>query len=257
MMPAPLVVSGSRVYFPSDGAVAACPKDGCSGNPTLFTSSGIASGMAVDTMNVYFAQYYQGVASECALAGCGNGQVTLESSGGPFGIVVDSANVYWTNIGGSVATCPIGGCNGAPTTLWMGQPGSTQADSRFIAVDDDNVYWVDDQPDYSGQVMQCPKRGQNDAGIVLANDRNQPTGIAVDEANVYWTEWGLDIIDGGGWQAAPGQVVACAKGGCDDSPNVVAANQGNPVAIAVDANNVYWTVLGLEDDQGEVLMVSK
>jgi hypothetical protein len=65
--------------------------------------------------------------------------------------------------------------------------------------------------------------------VILASAQGAPSGIAVDPANVYWTN-GRD-----------GTVMECAIGGCNGHPTPLASNQNMPGAIVVDATNVYWT----------------
>jgi hypothetical protein len=59
---------------------------------------------------------------------------------------VDSTNVYWTDNGdvgqanGSVLTCPLAGCAGAPKVLAAGE-----LNPFGIAVDSTRIYWVNEQ----------------------------------------------------------------------------------------------------------------
>jgi hypothetical protein len=55
-----------------------------------------------------------------------------------------------------------------------------------------------------------------------------PGVLTVDATNVYF--------DGG-----QGQVMACAKSGCANSPTTLAINQGTLGGIVSDGTNVYWT----------------
>jgi hypothetical protein len=60
-----------------------------------------------------------------------------------------------------------------------------------------------------------------------------PWGIAIEGADVYWVNMG---------EAQQGSVVKAPKSG--GAPVTLASNQVNPVSIAVDAQNVYWTTSG-------------
>jgi hypothetical protein len=62
---------------------------------------------------------------------------------------------------------------------------------------------------------------------VLASGEKQPIGIAVDDTNVYWTNF-----------VPNGDVKKCDKNNC--APTTIASGQGVPVGIAVDSANVYW-----------------
>ena len=81
--------------------------------------------------------------------------------------------------------------------------------------------------------MQCAKSDCQNTRILLASGRTNPSGIAVDGANVYWREQ---------------NIYRCAIGGCDGTPTLVATATSPgfsyDAAIAVDATRVYWTQLG-------------
>jgi hypothetical protein len=65
--------------------------------------------------------------------------------------------------------------------------------------------------------------------VVLTSGQDLPTGIAVDETNVYWVNY------------FGGTVVTIPKGG--GAPVILAEKQDSPRAVAVDATHVYWTNL--------------
>jgi len=161
------------------------------GNPsTLASSQGGVGGIALDAINVYWADSGSGTVMMLPLDG---GTPTTLASGQatPFGVAVDGDNVYWTNCGnnpceygsgGSIMKCAIGGCGGAPTTLAAGQGSPPN-----IAVRAGVVYW----PNYSGAaVMSVPASGG--APATLAAGLGSPWDIAVDGTSVYWT----DVSDG-------------------------------------------------------------
>jgi hypothetical protein len=64
----------------------------------------------------------------------------------------------------------------------------------------------------------------------LASGQASPAGIAVDAANVYWTDQATGQNDGAVMQLALGS----------HTPMVIAREQTNPGGIAVDAHDVYW-----------------
>ncbi|MGB7809826.1 MAG: hypothetical protein WBP56_01705 [Polyangia bacterium] len=68
------------------------------------------------------------------------------------------------------------------------------------------------------------------APTTLASGQNNPHGVAIDAANIYWTA------------NYTGTVVKVPIGG--GTPTTLASGQNNPARIAVDATSVYWTNYG-------------
>jgi hypothetical protein len=95
---------------------------------------------------------------------------------------------------------------------------------------------------------------------VLVSHQPTPAGIALDDAYVYWVDLGTysasdagsdapsgDDSDGGadaGTTSGPyvgGRIERCAKAGCGDSPQLLAAGTWNGMSkLAVDGTSVYW-----------------
>jgi hypothetical protein len=100
-----------------------------------------------------------------------------------------------------------------------------QAAPELIAVDSTSVYLAGIA---SGTVVKVPTAGGTP--VTLACGQDQPSGIAVEAGQVYWTN-----------QGQGGEVVSAPVGG--GTPTTLASGQGAPFAIAVDATNVYWANL--------------
>jgi hypothetical protein len=96
-----------------------------------------------------------------------------------------------------------------------------------LAVDAAAVYWTwVDFGALDGGVLSVPLEGGPTAALTSGW---MALGIAIDEANVYWTD-----------SANPdGKVVRIAKGG--GAPTTLATGQPWAHGVAVDATHVYWT----------------
>jgi hypothetical protein len=71
--------------------------------------------------------------------------------------------------------------------------------------------------------------GCDGAGTVLAAKRKHPTGLAIDDANVYWAEGG--------------SLYACAKSGCGQHPTTLLSFANKGIAsVAVDEADVYFVL---------------
>jgi hypothetical protein len=164
-------------------------------------------------------------------------------------IAIDQANVYWTthaDLGGSgdagppsgaILRTPIGG--GAIVTMVSGI-----AALAGIAVDDANLYWLDDGPPDSnryadntnGAVMRMPLDGG--APLTLASGQNWPQSIVVDSANVYWTNGGASTSSLS-W-SSNGAVLSMPT---DGGPvTVLAGNQTETGALVLGDDEVFWIV---------------
>ncbi|MGO9834076.1 MAG: hypothetical protein ACLP1X_07675 [Polyangiaceae bacterium] len=104
-----------------------------------------------------------------------------------------------------------------------------------IALDDDNVYWMNlgtystQTKSYSGaQLMKCAKAGCGNAPTVLASGPwNGSTRLAVSSGNVYWATQNL--------------LLSCATDGCvSEGPTVLWAGDLAPTDVAVGAASIYF-----------------
>jgi hypothetical protein len=115
-------------------------------------------------------------------------------------------------------TAPITG--GAPTIL---SPGLLGGDPEDVAVDGSYAYWTVAAD--SGFVMRTPLIGG--ASLAIASEQPAPSAIAIDSANVYWTnmhDWSLRRVG--------------INGG--DVTQVDTANT-DANGVAVNTAYVYWT----------------
>jgi hypothetical protein len=127
-----------------------------------------------------------------------------------------------------------------------------------IAVDATHVYYatVGASGPTDGAVYAVPL-GTVDggAGTVLAAQQSNPTVMAVDAQNVYWTNNGTTVQPDAG--APNGTVMRCAVPACGGGPQLVASGLNHPRGIALDAENVYWTSYGTGQNDGAVMKCPK
>jgi hypothetical protein len=158
-------------------------------------------------------------------------------------IVVDQSgtSVYWTIGGaaGGVFTKPFSGGNAV-------QLSGGDNDPQGVAVDQNNVYWVDTGSDALGQrtligVSLTYPIPPNDSGAAV----NEPIAIAVNPTtptNLYWVDY------------LAGTVNQMPIGG--GTIKTLATGRDHPIAIAVDATTVYWVDYGSQPGTGSVSKVS-
>jgi Ca2+-binding RTX toxin-like protein len=175
----------------------------------------------------------------------------IDSGSDPLGLAVDSSHVYWTNhTTGNIARADLGSWDVGPTNinraLIRGNPGPWG-----LAVDDTHIYWANYRNDTIGRanldgsgldynfiVNATP--GSNSEDPASSPDFG-PTGVAVDDRHVYWTNT----------PSSPGAAtIGRAFLPDPNDPNGVPTNiepsfiplpDQVPEGLAVDSTSVYWT----------------
>ena len=176
--------------------IASAPPSGAQPPATLLSLDGgyLFEDVRVHDGTMFFVSF-EGVMT-CPTSGCADATLFAKGSPATGGLALDDVNVYWANryaasTGGAatVESCPLAGCQGAPTVIATGL-----ADDHFraIATDGVNVYWTDFA---EGTISKCPVTGCAGAPTLLASGQLGPEQIAVDETSVYWTTAGTPNFD--------------------------------------------------------------
>ena len=173
---------------------------------------------------------------KAALSG-GTPETVASGQSTPTRIVATGGNVYWVNAGTQANNYSDGSImslvGGEFTTI-----ARSQNNVVSLAVDSKYAYWA------AGRNRTRCRRLDNESGLAsgtdpvsLAKGRVHPIAIALDASNIYWVEqgtsdWGSPVSDG--------NVMKLAFDADASAMQTLASSQPSPMAIAVDANNVYY-----------------
>ncbi len=224
-----VVATPSGVYWAADGTVF-----GASGNivATLRTAT---SSVTADVTSIY--------------SGTANGIVRLPLDGGApttlatgdtavSDLAVDATTIYWASTGLSMeGPSPVNGlfseplAGGAISTLVPMDDFGGHLDGVPIALDDADLYWLDDDNDGGlVSVRRVPKGGGAITTFVSPTNTVSHSELVLDSTHVY-------VI------GTAGSLLAFPKAG--GPPATIAT--GVSGAFAVDECNAYWATGGLGD----------
>lgn len=158
----------------------------------------------------------------------------------PVGIAVDDKRIYWANRGsvdagnGTVQTSALDGTDKRELV-------NKQPSAGFVAVDSTWVYLTDQGTEQAnfldGRIVRIRKDGT--AFDRIYDNQPAPFGIAIDSANVYWTN------------ALNGEVFRARLDGTG-TPALIAPAAPYTFGIAADETAVFWTRFDPTDNLGEV-----
>ncbi len=183
--------------------------------------------VAVDSTYVYWAA---GAPVKVAKTPIGGGTRTTLFTAQGGTVANGSLAVYggdlYASVSAGIVKCAVGGCNSQPTML------SVTFGTSTLAVDSQNVYWLDSGDKTDGLVYACALGGCGNSPSTFASGQAVPVSIVSDSKNVYWT-------NGGVGSTHAGTVMTCPVSGCAQ-PTTLASGQSVPWWLAIDANSVYW-----------------
>jgi hypothetical protein len=282
--PLSIAVDSTDVYWSSVGGdppcgellqIMKCAKSGCNNRPTaLFSallnpSAGlpdpktIRGGLTVSGTAVYWGvsdalSWPSGIYA-CPVAGCNNHPTLLRGLVNYGEIAVNGGLLY--GIGADTQgpwqlySCSTSGCDdgGAGWNVLLSSAMAAASYSRVpmlgLTTDATRVY-LDYQGIRSCAITGCdstvpalaPENASLDAGSIL------PWQFVVDENNVYW-----DVTDYSTPGADVGEVLSCAKTGCNSAPTVLLSGLHSPRGLATDGVNLYVVDAGTGVMEGRIL----
>jgi hypothetical protein len=254
-----LAADGTNVYWTDQGdsnltgLVQQIPATG--GTPTVLASPvAVPVVLAIDATNVYWTTGFDGFATGAQAIFTtpkGGGPVTqvlsYDNSDFATSLAVDDQNLYWGGLNGGIFQAPKG--TGSPVTTLA----PTTDEPLGVIVLGGYVYWTNGLSPGAGSILSTAVGGGQPVMTVASGldfsgyGGASFYGLATDGLFLYWVE---SDPTGSGRVATtsvssiggPGQTLATTLTGTFAS------------AVAVDANNVYWTNQG---GPAAVMAVSK
>jgi hypothetical protein len=169
------------------------------------------------------------------------GVPTMIVAGPAKTIALDATHVYWTD-SATNGVFKIAKQGGDSITL---VPQRTDKEGA-LAVGPTHVCWTSGS---DGMILRVPIEGGTP--VVVASQQFEPSGVAVDAANVYWTTYGQWFMAG----TPKGTVMkASLETGV---VTMIADNRTGAGPIAVDATALYWSESGGGDTTGGTDAVMK
>jgi hypothetical protein len=243
--PAAITSDSARVYWVetgsglANGAVRACPLDGCPEGGPIVYATGLAQPMqlAVDESNIYFSLAGNGTGPGevdwCPITGCGGTPGLLAQAVAPDGIAVYGGFVYWTDlIDGSLhrTRLPPGG---ADEIVYDGGPPVFDDSTQICAVEPGSVYCSDQ----SAGVFRIPLDG------------GDATPVAPPQDGGIGEIWSIALAPDALYYTQPDGIHRAAKDATDGGPLLTPLN--NPTQIRYDPSGaVYFLDIGVVLNDG-------
>jgi hypothetical protein len=236
-----VLVDKEHVYWiePNLAKAMQANKDGTNALQLGGGTVNILVGLAIDDTNVFWDSRDE-IVLRCKIGGCTNTPAVVTSDASLVqGLAVDATNVYWVEqtTPGQVRKAAKSGTTATSTALFTDPAPGTAGDFTAIATDGVDVFWAASD----GKIRRISNAGG--AVTVVGTGTGTAYRLAVDDQNVYWSA-GEDT----------GTINIAPKGGANGG-TVLAAQQSNPLGVAVDQNSIYWVsaATGIADASGMIM----
>ncbi len=224
-----LKVRSNYIYFTTDFStthnVSRCPSTGCDGGRFDYINGGTPKamfGVDSDGTNLFFTideLADSGGIVKCAVGSKCPSLAPLRTFDHPQLLVLEDGGLYWSkNNWFGVYSCALPQC-----AAIVGAMGSSIAD---IAVDDANMYWIEN----GGVVWRQPK-GSSAVQVYNNGCVGLVKAIRTDGTSLYW----LCGTDG---------VFKCPVGATNCTPTTLASNLNQGSALTVTNDSVYYATKG-------------
>jgi hypothetical protein len=138
-----------------------------------------------------------------------------------WAVAVDDEHVFWRNADGGVLRAKKDGTE-------IEVLASEDAGEGTLVLDDTHAFWVNAG---TGEVRRIPKAG-GASELLAATGLEGLRGLVIDDVNAYFAALGQP-------QGSTGSVGVVSKQG--GSPKILAQDLPDPVVMAADDENLYWT----------------
>jgi hypothetical protein len=188
------------------------------------SSSGVPTGITVDSNYVYWARFSGDTLGRANLNGTGASNTWISSThvSNPNGIAVDGTYVYYANTDtDEIGRADLDGSDPDPDFI------TGASNPTGLVVNASHIYWSN----YNSGSHTIGRASINGTGVDddFITGCDDPSGLALDGTYVYWTNYD-----------SSGTIGRAELDGSNVNQNFITGIV-NAIALTVDANYIYWT----------------
>lgn len=150
-----------------------------------------------------------------------------------FGVAVDGGHIYWANLAaGTIERANLDGSGIEPNFITVPLIGWASSGPGSVAVNAGHIYWTTagaPPGPFASTVSYIGRANLDGSGVEpRLITAGWVTGLAVDNAHLYWTDITAHAI---GRAGLDGSAVA---------PKFIATGESVPAGVALDSTRIYW-----------------